>query len=129
MSDLDTVTRFFVALETGDVDTLNAIYTPDARIWHNDTSDEQGVEDNLKTLRGLHQVVSGLHYEITRRAPVEGGVYQQHVLRGRLPDGAEVAMAAAMYLAVADGRISRIEEYLDSGQAAPIRAARAALTG
>lgn len=124
--DDDTVERFFTALEAGDTDTMATIYAPDARIWHNDYS-EQGVEDNLAVLRGLHQVVSGLHYEILRRIPVEGAVFQQHILRGRLPDGTEVAMPAAMYLAVDGGRITRIEEYLDSAQAAPIRAARSAL--
>jgi ketosteroid isomerase-like protein len=123
-----TVERFFAALEAGDTDELASIYTPDARIWHNDASGEQGVEDNLKVLRGLHAVVSGLHYDIARRMPMDGGVVQQHVLRGTLPDGSQVAMPAAMFLYVEGGRVKRIEEYLDSGQAAPIRAARAALS-
>lgn len=123
-----TVERFFAALEAGDTDLLATIYTPDARIWHNDASGEQGVEDNLKVLRGLHAVVSGLHYDIARRMPMDGGVVQQHVLRGTLPDGSQVAMPAAMFLYVEDGRVKRIEEYLDSAQAAPIRAARAALS-
>jgi ketosteroid isomerase-like protein len=40
-----------------------------------------------------------------------------------------VALHAAMYLQVRDGHITRIEEYLDSGQRAKIKAARDALTG
>ena len=123
-----TVERFFAALEAGDTDLLATIYTPDARIWHNDASGEQGVEDNLRVLRGLHAVVSGLHYDVGRRFPMDGGVVQQHVLRGTLPDGSAVAMPAAMFLYVEGDRVRRIEEYLDSAQAAPIRAARAALT-
>ena len=123
-----TVERFFAALEAGDTDTLAAIYATDAQIWHNDNSDEQGVQDNLTVLRGLHRVVSGLHYEIVRRFALDGGVVQQHVLRGTLPDGSAVAMPAAMFLWVDGGRVTRIEEYLDSGLAAPIRAARAALS-
>jgi ketosteroid isomerase-like protein len=122
------VERFFAALEAGDTDLLARLYTPDARIWHNDASGEQGVEDNLRVLRGLHAVVSGLHYDVGRRFPMDGGVVQQHVLRGTLPDGSAVAMPAAMFLYVEGGRVRRIEEYLDSAQAAPIRAARAALT-
>jgi len=125
--DVATVERFFAALEAGDTDLLAAIYTPDARIWHNDASGEQGVEDNLK-VRGLHAVVSGLRYDIGRRFPIDGGVVQQHVLRGTLPDGSAVAMPAAMFLYVDAGRVRRIEEYLDSAQAAPIRAARASLS-
>ena len=125
----ELVIRFFTALEAGDIDTLREIYAPDAVIWHNDDLIEQPVEDNLKVLRGLHRVVSGLHYDITRRVPAPDGVLQQHVLRGQLPDGSDVELHAAMYLQVRDGRITRIEEYLDSGKRATIKAAREALSG
>jgi ketosteroid isomerase-like protein len=74
-------------------------------------------------------VVSGLHYEIIRRVPAPDGVLQQHILRGQLPDGSDVALHAAMYLQVRDGHVTRIEEYLDSGQRAKIKAARDALSG
>jgi uncharacterized protein len=123
----ELVVRFFAALESGDIETLRAIYAPDALIWHNDDLIEQSVEDNLKVLQGLHRAVSGLHYDVIRRAPTADGVLQQHVLRGSLPDGIEVELHAAMYLQVRDGRITRIEEYLDSGKRASIRAAREAL--
>lgn len=128
MSQTETVERFFAALEAGGTDLLTTIYTDDAKIWHNDHSAEQGVPDNLKVLKGLHAVVSGLTYDIVRRGEVAGGVFQQHVLRGTLPDGTEVALPAAMFITVEGERVARIEEYLESSVAAPIRAARAALT-
>ncbi|HXW46761.1 MAG TPA: nuclear transport factor 2 family protein [Streptosporangiaceae bacterium] len=125
----DLVVRFFAALEAGDIDTLREIYSPDAVIWHNDDLIEQSVEDNLKVLQGLHRAVSGLRYDVIRRAPAHDGVLQQHVLRGQLPGGAEVELHAAMYLQVRDGHITRIEEYLDSAKRSSIRAAREALAG
>ena len=125
----ELVIRFFAALEAGDIDTLRDIYAPDAVIWHNDDLIEQPVEDNLKVLQGLHRAVSGLRYDIVRRALAADGVLQQHVLRGRLPDGAEVELHAAMYLQVRDGHITRIEEYLDSAKRSSIKAAREALSG
>lgn len=128
MSSEDTIIRFFAALEAGDIDTVRAIYAPDALIWHNDDLVDQPVEENLKVLTGLHKAVSGLHYEIIRRAPVADGVIQQHVLRGTLPNGQEVALHAAMYLRVKDGHVTRIEEYLDSAKRSSIRAAREALS-
>jgi ketosteroid isomerase-like protein len=125
----ELVVRFFAALEAGDIETLRAIYAPDAVIWHNDDLIEQSVDDNLRVLRGLHRAVSGLRYDIVRRALVADGIIQQHVLRGHLPDGAEVELHAAMYLQVRDGHITRIEEYLDSAKRSSIRAAREALAG
>jgi ketosteroid isomerase-like protein len=125
----DVVVRFFAALEAGDIATLREIYAPDAVIWHNDDLVEQPVDENLKVLRGLHRVVSGLRYDIVRRVAAPDGVLQQHVLRGHLPDGPDVELHAAMYLQVRDGRISRIEEYLDSGKRSSIRAAREAEAG
>lgn len=124
----ELVVRFFSALEAGDIDTLREIYAPDAVIWHNDDLIEQPVDENLKVLAALHKVVSGLRYEIIRRVPAEDGVIQQHVLRGTLPNGKDVALHAAMYLQVKDGHVTRIEEYLDSAMRSSIRAAREALS-
>jgi ketosteroid isomerase-like protein len=124
----DTVNRFFAAIEAGDIEQVKAIYAPDCLIWHNDDLLEQPVGDNLKVLAGLHRAVSGLRYDVVRRAVTDHGVIQQHVLRGSLPNGAEVALHAAMYLQVRDGHITRIEEYLDSAQRSAIRAAREALS-
>jgi ketosteroid isomerase-like protein len=123
------VDTFFAAIEAGDIETVRALYAPDAVIWHNDDLVEQPVEDNLKVLAGLHRAVSDLRYEVVRRAHLEDGVIQQHVLHGKLPDGTEVALHAAMYLQVRDGRVTRIDEYLDSAKRSSIRAAREALSG
>lgn len=73
--------------------------------------------------------MSGLRYDIVRRAPAPDGVLQQHILRGRLPNGAEAELHAAMYLQVRDGHITRIEEYLDSAKRSAIKTAREALSG
>jgi ketosteroid isomerase-like protein len=80
-------------------------------------------------LQGLHRSVSGLRYDVVRRALAADGVLQQHVLRGQLPGGAEVELHAAMYLQVRDGHITRIEEYLDSAKRSSIKASREALSG
>lgn len=125
----ELIDRFFAAIEAGDIETVRAMYAPDAVIWHNDDLVEQPVDDNLKVLAGLHRVVSDLRYEVVRRASLPDGVLQQHVLHGRLPDGTPVALHAAMYLQVRDGHVTRIEEYLDSAQRSSIRAAREALPG
>jgi uncharacterized protein len=125
----EIVNRFFAAIESGDIGAVRALYAPDAVIWHNDDLIEQNVEENLKVLGGLQRAVSGLRYEVVRQAETGDGVLQQHVLHGRLPDGRDFSLHAAMYLQIRDGRIARIEEYLDSARRSEIRKAREALTG
>jgi uncharacterized protein len=125
----EVVIRFFAALEAGDISTVRDIYAPDAVVWHNDDLFEQPVEENLKTLQGTVRAISGLRYDIVRRVATADGVLQQHVLRGRLPDGTEAELHAAMYLQVRDGHITRIEEYLDSARRSSLKAAREALAG
>ncbi|WP_328634392.1 nuclear transport factor 2 family protein [Streptomyces sp. NBC_00356] len=125
----DLIDRFFTAIEAGDIDTVRSLYAPHAVIWHNDDLVEQSAEDNLKVLRGLHRTVADLRYEVVRRARLDDGILQQHVLHGTLPGGAAVTLHAAMYVRIEDGRISRIDEYLDSAHRATIRAAREAHSG
>lgn len=49
----------------------------------------------------------------------EGGAVQQHVLRGtRVSTGEEVALHACVVIAVEDGKITRLDEYFDSAEAA-----------
>lgn len=120
------IDRFLAAIEAGDIDTVRSLYAPHAVIWHNDDLLEQSVEDNLKVLRGLHRTVTDLRYEIVRRAHLDDGALQQHVLHGTLPGGAPVTLHAAMYVRIENGRITRIDEYLDSGHRATIREAREA---
>ena len=118
------VGRFFAAIEAADVETLQGLYHPAARVWHNNDDLEQDVAANLRVLRWVTRNVRELRYdEIRRTLTADGRVLQQHVLRGVGPSGAEVAIPAAIIFTVdADGLVTRIEEYLDSG-------ATAALTG
>jgi ketosteroid isomerase-like protein len=62
-------------------------------------------------------------YRLLRREILPDGWVQQHVVEGTLPNGVEVSMHACCLVTMRDGRISRIEEYLDPAQAAPIRSA------
>jgi ketosteroid isomerase-like protein len=112
--------RFFAAIGRGDLDAVRAIYAPDAVIWHNHDGVEQDVEQNLAVLAWVVKNVSGLRYEDVRRFPTPGGFVQQHVLRGAAPSGVAVEIPACIVCAVAGGRITRLDEYLDSGHVSPL---------
>jgi ketosteroid isomerase-like protein len=112
--------RLFGAVERGDLDELRRLYDPDARIWHNFDGREQSVEENLQTLTWMCGRLFDRTYEIVRREVLPDGFVQQHVLRGLTRAGEPFAMPACMIVRCADGRITRIDEYLDAAQATPL---------
>jgi ketosteroid isomerase-like protein len=113
-------TSFFAAIEAGDVATIRDLYSPDATIWHNFDGIEQTVDENLAVLSWLVGNVADPRYEEIRRIIVDDGFVQQHVLRGDAPGG-RLDMPAMMRVTVDAGRVTRVEEYLDSAQVAVLR--------
>ena len=110
--------RLFGAIEAGDVDAVRACYAPDIGVWHNFDEKTQSLEENLATLSWMVGRLGDRRYEISRRDVFADGLWQLHVLRGTVTaTGAPFAMPAAMLLTMADGRITRIAEYLDPSPA------------
>lgn len=117
----DLAKRFFDAIEAGDIDAVADSYTEDAVIWHNFDGLEQSRADNLETLKGMVGRISDRLYDDRRVEVFEGGFVQQHVLRGTRKDGVRLSMPGVLVCQVRDGKISRIDEYLDSAHVAEFR--------
>lgn len=122
-SILALAARFVAAIETADIDVIKACYAEDARIWHNFDNVEQTVDENLRVLRWMVRVLGERKYNVLRRVAFPGGYLQQHVLTGKRVNGEAFAMPACLVVQVKDGRITRLEEYLDPAQAAVLTAA------
>lgn len=120
-SHLEVAERLFAAIAGGDIEAVRGIYTEDAVIWHNDDNQPQTPEQNLRILRWVVRNVRELRYEEIRRQETAGGFVQQHVLRGIAPNGERLDVPACIVCTVADGRITRLDEYLDSAQTASLR--------
>jgi ketosteroid isomerase-like protein len=119
--EISTVaSAFFRAIEDGDVGTVRDLYAPDAVAWHNYDMAEQNVDDNVRTLQWMVTTVVDRRYEEVRRIILDDGFVQQHVLRGEAPGG-RLEMPAMMRVWVEAGRVTRVEEYLDTAQAAVLR--------
>jgi ketosteroid isomerase-like protein len=97
----DLADRFFAAVSAGDEATLTELYAPDARIWHNDKGTEETVTENLRVLRWLSRTLVDMRYE--------------------LPGHGLLEVAACLFVEVRDGRIARIDEYVDSAATRPLR--------
>jgi len=122
MSDLteaemhDLADRLLAAIGSADAAAMRGIYADDAALWHNFDQRDQTVDENLATLADLHRRLADLRYTEIRRFLSPGGFVQQHVLTGTAKGG-PVRMPAMIRFWVTDGRITRLEEYLDTAQA------------
>jgi len=119
---LQLAERFLGAVESGDSATVRACYAPDAVIWHNNDNVEQSVDKNMRTLDWFARKLPNRRYRVLRREALKDGFLQQHVLEATLPDGTAWALAACIVVEVRDGRIVRLDEYLDSAATAPLAA-------
>lgn len=114
--------RIVAAAEAGDPTDIFDVYAPDAVIWHNHDLVETTVERNAKLLSKMGEWVADRRYTERRIHTFPGGAVQQHVLRGtRRSTGEEVALHACCVITVDDeGKITRLDEYIDSAQAAAL---------
>lgn len=114
--------RLFDAIERGDIETMRGCFAQDAEIWHN-------TDELIVTPDQTVQVLSGMVARIKDRAYADrqvnifpGGFVQQHVLQGkRTHDDVVVRLPCAIICRVADGRITRLDEYFDSAHVAEFR--------
>jgi ketosteroid isomerase-like protein len=112
--------RFFAAIEAGDIATAREIYAPDAEIWHNTDGLVQGPEDNARTLGWIAANLRDVSYTKVKRSVTDDGFVQQHVLVATNRAGNRVEVPACIVTIVRDGRITRLDEYLDSASVAVI---------
>lgn len=111
--------RIIAAAEAGDASDLANIYAPDAVIWHNHDLRDTTVAQNGRLLEGMAKWVTDRTYDERRISAFEGGAVQQHVLRGtRVSTGEKIALHACVVITVVDGKITRLDEYIDSAEAA-----------
>lgn len=112
----DLADRLLVAITSADLTSMREIYAPDAALWHNFDQRDQTVDENLQSLADLHRRLADIRYVEIRRFLAPDGFVQQHVLTGTTKAG-PLRMPAMIRFWVADGRITRLEEYLDTAQA------------
>lgn len=117
---LELARRLFAAVEAGDIEAVRALYADDAVVWHNTDGVAQTGDENLRTLAWVVEHLSDRRYEEITCQPTPTGFVQQHVLRATGPAGRPVEVPACLVAAVVDGKITRIDEYLDSAHLASL---------
>lgn len=124
------------AVAAGDTAALLEIYAEDARIWQNTAGRPMDPQRAAKVVAWMAKTIRGLRYDDVRLTllategqegaarsdePLASGYVQQHTLRGTNAAGEEIAIDACIVARVEGGRIVRLDEYLDSAQAAALQ--------
>lgn len=107
---------FFDALERNDLGRVAELYAPDFRFWVNLTGAESSREQSLETLRKGHALHRRRSYDDRRIDTFETGFVASYSVNVVTHKGQRASLWACIVAQCRDGRITRIDEYLDSSK-------------
>jgi ketosteroid isomerase-like protein len=97
-----------------DLDGFVSALAPGAIVWHNHDRLEVDALDNMAMVATLAHLVDDMTSETLYLAPTDDGFVFQYVVRGTVSsNGKPFEMHNCIVATTADGRITRIDEYVD----------------
>lgn len=116
----DVADRLFEAIEQSDIAMIEQLWNEDVVVWK--VADRE--RDRVRALRVISWFINATtdrRYEILDRQLFDGGFVQQHILHANARNGGSIAMRVCIVIKLgANGLISRIDEYFDPAEMAPL---------
>lgn len=106
-----------------------SLFTDDATMWHNTDGHDAPVAGRTEIQARIRALVPDYRIEDAVIDGFTDGWVSRHVVRGTLPDGGQLEMRVAVVGTVRDGKVARLQEYVDSAHVEPLRAAFRAARG
>ena len=106
--------RYFDAVERRDVEAVADLYAPGFKFWVNLTGAESDREANLEALREGYAVLRRRTYDDRHVDTFETGFVVRYSVNVVQHNGRRTSLWACIVAQCRDGRITRIDEYLDS---------------
>lgn len=123
MSNKALADRFIAAVGVGDESAARSCFHADAEIWHNYDGATQSLDENMALMQKMKAKSSSREYQIHLVEDIPGGYVQRHTLHLTSLDGAQrVSTEALAIVYVEEGKIARIEEFLDPSNLIPLLA-------
>jgi hypothetical protein len=123
VNPLAVATRLTGAIATGNADVLASLYAPNAFIWHNTDRIEMSLGEVVDLLRAL-KTVADCAVDVSSTLVTDHGFVQTQKNTYTFRDGRTTSFDAALLATLdGDGRIIRLDEYLDSAGLVPLLAA------
>jgi ketosteroid isomerase-like protein len=107
---------FFDAYQDRRVDILERVLADDCVIWHNVFGRETTKQDNLARFHDSYRGQRRRTYDDRIVNAFHDGFVIQYQLRGVMTNGHAGSLWICIVARVRDGRITRIDEYMDSGR-------------
>lgn len=112
--------RFARAAEARDADVLIKLYHPDARFWNNVLGRFSTTPEVLELARLEARLIASYSFEDLRCTPTGNGFVLQTRVTGSTRRDVVFSVDTCLVAQVEGELITRIDEYLDSTQAAPL---------
>lgn len=108
--------RFFDAIEQRDIGAVAALYHDDLQFWFNATDKTSTKAEILTSMEAGAARHRRRTYNDRIVHTFPGGFVMQYTLNIVQHDGTRTALYPAVVALVHDGRLLRIDEYIDSGK-------------
>ncbi len=113
--------RLFRAIEQTDVATIEQLFDADIAVWHSGDAADNDRARALRVITWFINRTTARRYDIFDRQVFESGFLQQHLLYATGTDGATITLRVCIVIKLAaSGLISRIDEYFDPKDMAPL---------
>jgi peroxiredoxin/ketosteroid isomerase-like protein len=112
--------KMFDALEARDLKTFRTFFTDDAVLWNNTGLVEITLNKAVSKLDMMLAVFKDIRIEQRDFIAIPGGIIAQYLQTGMSVTGKPMVLHAMLRFYIVDGRIKRLEEYIDSKETAVI---------
>lgn len=119
--NLAVASRYAAATRGDDPDEYRKICAPGAVTWHNFDELEVDTEHTIATVVWLRNKVPDLAWHDVAIHPTPTGFVSQSIMTGSAPGGSLRLLSCLIVTVNDEGLVTRVEEYLDSAQAAALR--------
>ncbi|HKI43472.1 MAG: nuclear transport factor 2 family protein [Mycobacterium sp.] len=121
----DVADRLFAAIEKGDFAAVDRIWSGDIAVWRTGARRDDDKARALRVIGWFLTATTARRYEVLDRQLFgdahASGFVQQHILNAAGHAGQSISMRVCIVIRVAaDGMITRIDEYFDPADIAPL---------
>jgi ketosteroid isomerase-like protein len=119
----DVADRLFTAIENSDTAMVQQLWNDDVAVRKAGERRDRDKERALRVISWFVNTTTERRYEILDRQIFDGGFVQQHILHATSRNGGSISMRVCLVIKLgANGLISRIDEYFDPAELAPLLA-------